>query len=88
MDKVCKSPSRANMCPRVRAHVDEQLEKLATLHTSFGTKGKGDTQTKKQLKVVYHRRRYRVTGGAGGGQMRKVAEYLFGYLGPKKGTMG
>ena len=50
MDKVCKSPSRANMCPRVRVHVDEQLEKLATLHTSFGTKGKGDTQTKKQLK--------------------------------------
>jgi len=38
------------MCPSVRAHVDEQLEKLAALHTSFGTKGKGDTRTKKQLK--------------------------------------
>jgi hypothetical protein len=30
--------------------VDEQLEKLATLHTSFGTKGKGDKRTKKELK--------------------------------------
>jgi hypothetical protein len=50
MDKICKSAYRANMCALVRAHVDEQLEKLATLHTSFGTKGKGDTRTKKELK--------------------------------------
>jgi len=50
MDKVCKGASRANMCSLVRAQVDEQLEKLATLHTSFGTKGKGDTKTKKELR--------------------------------------
>ena len=50
MDKVCKSASRSKMCPLVRAHVDKQLEALALLHTSFGTRGKGDTETKSKLR--------------------------------------
>lgn len=50
MDKVCKSASRSKMCPLVRAHVDKQLEALALLHTSFGTRGKGDTETKAKLR--------------------------------------
>ncbi len=50
MDKVCKSASRSKMCPKVRAYVDNQLESLAKLHTSFGTEGKGDTKTKSALR--------------------------------------
>ena len=36
--------------------------------------------------IYRHHRRYRITEGAEEIQMRKVAAYLFGYLGPKKGT--
>ena len=50
MEKICKGSSRATMCPRVRAHVDAQLEQLASLHTAFGTGGHGDAVTKKALK--------------------------------------
>lgn len=50
MDKVCKGASRAKMCAPVRAHVDKQLEALASLHTSFGTGGYGDTKTKSGLR--------------------------------------
>ena len=50
MDKVCKGASRSKMCAPVRAHVDQQLEALASLHTSFGTGGKGDPGTKAKLR--------------------------------------
>lgn len=36
--------------------------------------------------IYRHHRRYRITEGAEEIQMRKVGAYLFGYLGPKKGT--
>ena len=35
-----------------------------------------------------HRHRYRITEGAEEIRMRKVGAYLFGYLGPRKGTLG
>jgi len=35
--------------------------------------------------IFRHHRRYRITEGAEEIQMRKVAAYLFGYLGPRKG---
>jgi alkylation response protein AidB-like acyl-CoA dehydrogenase len=38
--------------------------------------------------IYRHHRRYRITEGAEEIQMRKVAAYLFGYLGPKKGMYG
>ena len=38
--------------------------------------------------IYRHHRRYRITEGAEEIQMRKVAAYLFGYLGPRKGTFG
>ncbi len=38
--------------------------------------------------IYRHHRRYRITEGAEEIQMRKVAAYLFGYLGPKRGMMG
>ncbi len=36
--------------------------------------------------IYRHHRRYRITEGAEEIQMRKVAAYLFGYLGPRKGS--
>jgi alkylation response protein AidB-like acyl-CoA dehydrogenase len=38
--------------------------------------------------IYRHHRRYRITEGAEEIQMRKVAAYLFGYLGPKRGQFG
>ncbi|WP_120717633.1 acyl-CoA dehydrogenase family protein [Tsuneonella amylolytica] len=38
--------------------------------------------------IYRHHRRYRITEGSEEIQMRKVAAYLFGYLGPKKGRYG
>jgi len=38
--------------------------------------------------IYRHHRRYRITEGAEEIQMRKVAAYLFGYLGPRKGQLG
>jgi alkylation response protein AidB-like acyl-CoA dehydrogenase len=38
--------------------------------------------------IYRHHRRYRITEGAEEIQMRKVAAYLFGYLGPRKGRFG
>ena len=38
--------------------------------------------------IYRHHRRYRITEGAEEIQMRKVAAYLFGYLGPRKGQFG
>ena len=38
--------------------------------------------------IYRHHRRYRITEGSEEIQMRKVAAYLFGYLGPKKGQYG
>jgi len=38
--------------------------------------------------IYRHHRRYRITEGAEEIQMRKVGAYLFGYSGPRKGTMG
>ncbi|TRD11090.1 acyl-CoA dehydrogenase family protein [Erythrobacter insulae] len=38
--------------------------------------------------IYRHHRRYRITEGSEEIQMRKVGAYLFGYLGPKKGTFG
>ncbi len=38
--------------------------------------------------IYRHHRRYRITEGAEEIQMRKVAAYLFGYLGPRKATFG
>ena len=38
--------------------------------------------------IYRHHRRYRITEGAEEIQMRKVAAYLFGYLGPRKGKIG
>jgi alkylation response protein AidB-like acyl-CoA dehydrogenase len=37
--------------------------------------------------IYRHHRRYRITEGAEEIQMRKVAAYLFGYVGPRKGTL-
>lgn len=37
--------------------------------------------------IYRHHRRYRITEGAEEIQMRKVAAYLFGFLGPRKGTL-
>jgi alkylation response protein AidB-like acyl-CoA dehydrogenase len=34
--------------------------------------------------IFRHHRRYRITEGSEEIQMRKVAAYLFGYLGPRK----
>ncbi|MCA0210723.1 MAG: hypothetical protein LCH74_16820, partial [Proteobacteria bacterium] len=33
-------------------------------------------------------RRYRITEGAEEIQIRKVAAFLFGFMGPRKGTLG
>ena len=38
--------------------------------------------------IYRHHRRYRITEGAEEIQMRKVAAYLFGYLGPRRGMFG
>ncbi|HEV7313245.1 acyl-CoA dehydrogenase family protein, partial [Sphingopyxis sp.] len=38
--------------------------------------------------IYRHHRRYRITEGAEEIQIRKVAAYLFGYLGPRKDTLG
>src|SRR3546814_18137065 len=38
--------------------------------------------------IYRHHRRYRITEGAEEIQMRKVAAYLFGYFGPRKGPVG
>lgn len=38
--------------------------------------------------VYRHHRRYRITEGAEEIQMRKIAAYLFGYLGPRRETLG
>ena len=38
--------------------------------------------------IYRHHRRYRITEGAEEIQIRKVAAYLFGYLGPRKETLG
>jgi alkylation response protein AidB-like acyl-CoA dehydrogenase len=38
--------------------------------------------------IYRHHRRYRITEGAEEIQMRKVAAYLFGFLGPRKGQPG
>jgi len=38
--------------------------------------------------IYRHHRRYRITEGSEEIQMRKVAAYLFGYLGPRKGMFG
>ncbi|OHD06168.1 acyl-CoA dehydrogenase family protein [Sphingopyxis sp. RIFCSPHIGHO2_12_FULL_65_19] len=38
--------------------------------------------------IYRHHRRYRITEGAEEIQMRKVAAYLFGYLGPRKEMLG
>ncbi|KGB54374.1 Acyl-CoA dehydrogenase-like protein [Sphingopyxis sp. LC81] len=38
--------------------------------------------------IYRHHRRYRITEGAEEIQMRKVAAYLFGYMGPRKGSLG
>ncbi len=38
--------------------------------------------------IYRHHRRYRITEGAEEIQMRKVAAYLFGYLGPRRDTLG
>ncbi|QXQ06781.1 acyl-CoA dehydrogenase family protein [Sphingosinicellaceae bacterium] len=38
--------------------------------------------------IYRHHRRYRITEGAEEIQIRKVAAFLFGYLGPKKGKIG
>ena len=38
--------------------------------------------------IYRHHRRYRITEGSEEIQMRKVAGYLFGFMGPKKGAVG
>lgn len=38
--------------------------------------------------IYRHHRRYRITEGSEEIQMRKVGAYLFGYLGPRKGSFG
>ena len=38
--------------------------------------------------IYRHHRRYRITEGAEEIQMRKIAAYLFGYLGPRRETLG
>ncbi len=50
--------------------------------------GIGYSREKPFEHIYRHHRRYRITEGAEEIQMRKVAAYLFGYLGPKKGKFG
>ncbi|MGR4892176.1 acyl-CoA dehydrogenase family protein, partial [Sphingopyxis sp. LARHCG72] len=38
--------------------------------------------------IYRHHRRYRITEGAEEIQMRKVAAFLFGFMGPRKDTIG
>lgn len=47
--------------------------------------GIGYSREKPFEHIYRHHRRYRITEGAEEIQMRKVAAYLFGYLGPRKG---
>lgn len=47
--------------------------------------GIGYSRVKPFEHIYRHHRRYRITEGAEEIQMRKVAAYLFGYLGPRKG---
>ncbi|MEP1606688.1 MAG: acyl-CoA dehydrogenase [Marinomonas sp.] len=47
--------------------------------------GIGYSRHKPFEQIYRHHRRYRITEGAEEIQMRKVAAYLFGYLGPRKG---
>ena len=50
--------------------------------------GIGYSRAKPFEHIFRHHRRYRITEGAEEIQMRKVAAYLFGYLGPRRDTLG
>ncbi|MGB3721536.1 MAG: acyl-CoA dehydrogenase family protein [Pacificimonas sp.] len=50
--------------------------------------GIGYSREKPFEHIYRHHRRYRITEGAEEIQMRKVAAYLFGYLGPRRGDYG
>jgi acyl-CoA dehydrogenase len=50
--------------------------------------GLGYSRHKPFEHIYRHHRRYRITEGSEEIQMRKVAAYLFGYLGPRKGQFG
>lgn len=50
--------------------------------------GMGYSRHKPFEHIYRHHRRYRITEGAEEIQMRKVAAYLFGYIGPRKETLG
>lgn len=50
--------------------------------------GIGYSRQKPFEHIFRHHRRYRITEGAEEIQMRKVAAYLFGYLGPRRETLG
>ena len=50
--------------------------------------GIGYSRAKPFEHIYRHHRRYRITEGAEEIQMRKVAAYLFGYLGPRRDTLG
>jgi acyl-CoA dehydrogenase len=49
--------------------------------------GLGYSRHKPFEHIYRHHRRYRITEGSEEIQMRKVAAYLFGYMGPKKGLL-
>jgi acyl-CoA dehydrogenase len=48
--------------------------------------GLGYSRHKPFEHIYRHHRRYRITEGSEEIQMRKVAAFLFGYLGPRKGV--
>ncbi|MBV7257466.1 acyl-CoA dehydrogenase family protein [Pacificimonas sp. WHA3] len=50
--------------------------------------GIGYSREKPFEHIYRHHRRYRITEGAEEIQMRKVGAYLFGYLGPRRETLG
>ncbi len=50
--------------------------------------GMGYSRHKPFEHIYRHHRRYRITEGSEEIQMRKVAAFLFGYMGPRKGTFG
>lgn len=48
--------------------------------------GLGYSRNKPFEHIYRHHRRYRITEGSEEIQMRKVAAFLFGYMGPRKET--
>ena len=72
---------RTRWSPLANRMVCEAADRAMQVHGGIGY------SRHKPFEHIYrHHRRYRITEGAEEIQMRKVGAYLFGYLGPRKGT--